>query len=113
MTPQEVALLLTAAASVDDRIDPDEARVAAWSAMLLPDMPFVDAREFLVAHYRDRRDIVMPADLNTRWRSRRRELAERAQAEQRQLDNGDAVPMPDHVREMLRNFGKGSVTNHA
>lgn len=118
MTPQEVAALLTAAAAVDDRIDPDAARVQAWHAILLPDCPFEFARDALVEHYRERRDCLMPADVNVRWVVERKARAEQARQEQQRREieasSQDAVPMPEHVRALFATFrARSSVNNGA
>ena len=51
MNKQEVAILLTGIASVDDRFDPDEARIEAWSAILDSDMTLEFARGLMIKHY--------------------------------------------------------------
>lgn len=105
MTPAEVAALLTAAKSLDDRVTPDKPRTAGWCATLDPDMTFDDARGFLVDHYRTETRAVMPADLNMRWRAAKRARADEAAADQlRAVPEG--VPMPEHLRELVRRIGK-------
>lgn len=59
MTPAEAATLLTVAAAFDNRKpDPDAAK--AWS-VALGDLPFVDCRDAIVAHYRQTSDWLMPS----------------------------------------------------
>jgi len=69
MTKQEVAILLTGIASVDDRFDPDEARVEAWAAILDSDMTLEFARSLMIKHYANNTKPVMPADFNSPWRT--------------------------------------------
>jgi hypothetical protein len=59
MTPAEASALLTVAAAFDNRKpDPDAAK--AWS-IALGDLPFVDCRDAIVAHYQRTTDWLMPA----------------------------------------------------
>ena len=69
MNKQEVAILLTGIASVDDRFDPDEARIEAWSAILDRDMTLEFARGLMIKHYANNVKPVMPADFNSPWRT--------------------------------------------
>ena len=69
MNKQEVAILLTGIASVDDRFDPDEARVEAWAAILDSDMTLEFARGLMIKHYANNVKPVMPADFNSPWRT--------------------------------------------
>lgn len=69
MNKQEVAILLTGIASVDDRFDPDEARIEAWSAILDSDMTLEFARGLMIKHYANNVKPVMPADFNSPWRT--------------------------------------------
>lgn len=64
MTPSQVAELLSVAAAFDQRTI-GEFDIGAWHAAI-GDLDFDDARASLVAHYRDRRDRVMPADIRQR-----------------------------------------------
>lgn len=72
MNKQEVAILLTGIASVDDRIDPDEARLEAWAAILDPDMTLEFARGLMIKHYANTTRPLMPADFNAPWRTFRK-----------------------------------------
>ena len=69
MNKQEVAILLTGIASVDDRFDPDEARIEAWSAILDSDMTLEFDRLLMIKHYANNTKPVMPADFNSPWRT--------------------------------------------
>ena len=94
MTPAEAAMVLGVASSFDRRTV-GEADAQAWAAAM-PDVRMVDARDAVVAHYRETRDWVMPADILRRvyvMRRQRltgitpptppRELADRPAAEAR------------------------------
>jgi hypothetical protein len=108
MTPAEVAALLTAAKALDDRVTPDKARAAAWSAVLDHDLELEAARAALIEHYRVEVRAVMPADINTRWRAEKRRRAEARQSEamRRELESSQGVPMPPHIRKMIRELGQ-------
>lgn len=69
MDKQQVAILLAGIASVDDRIDPDEARLEAWAAILDPDMTLEFARGLMIKHYANTTRPLMPADFNQPWRN--------------------------------------------
>lgn len=69
MNKQEVAILLTGIASVDDRIDPDDARLEAWAVILDPDMTLEFARGLMIKHYANTTKPLMPADFNQPWRN--------------------------------------------
>jgi hypothetical protein len=76
MTPAEAAALLTVAAAFDNRKpDPDAAK--AWSVSL-GDLPFVDCRDAIVAHYQATTDWVMPAHVIGAVRKIRRDRLEDA-----------------------------------
>ena len=59
MNPAEAQLLLGIAASFDNRKPSEEAAIA-WSHAL-GDLPFVDCRDAVVAHYQVSSDWIMPA----------------------------------------------------
>lgn len=69
MDKQQVAILLAGIASVDDRIDPDDARLEAWTAILDPDMTLEFARGLMIKHYANTTRPLMPADFNQPWRN--------------------------------------------
>jgi hypothetical protein len=71
MTYDEVCDLLAIAAAYDRRTLGD-ADGDAWEAAV-GDLPFADARLAVVAHYRETRDWIMPADVRQRVRSIRDE----------------------------------------
>lgn len=99
MTPAEVSALLVAIRAVDDRIADDDARVAAWSAILDSRVTFAHARDAVVAHYRRETRVIMPADVNTHARSlRQREFEEQSR---KAITGGQGVPMPPEVRARL------------
>ena len=99
MTPAEVSALLLAIRAVDDRIADDDARVAAWSAILDSRVTFAHARDAVVAHYRRETRVIMPADVNVHARSlRQREFEEQSR---KAITGGQGVPMPPEVRARL------------
>jgi hypothetical protein len=87
MTPAEAAALLSVAAAFDNRKpDPDAAQ--AW-ALALDGIPFTDARDAIVAHYRTTSDWIMPAAIRKHVSGIR---------SQRIKEAGDLTP-PPHARE--------------
>ena len=91
MNPQEVAMVLTAIASIDDRLDPDQPRVAMWCATLAPNMTFEFAKAVVVEHYATKTSTPMPAHLNEAWK---KHLAVERQKEQErlsQIELGEAI----------------------
>lgn len=61
MTPSEAQLLLTMAATVDNR-KPDEDAAKAWAAML-DDLRFDDCRIVVIEHYKRSTEWLMPATI--------------------------------------------------
>jgi hypothetical protein len=99
MTPAEVSALLLAIRAVDDRIADDDARVAAWSAILDSRVTFADAKDAVIQHYRRETRVIMPADVNAHAKGlRQREHEERTR---RAITAGGGVPMPPEVRQRL------------
>lgn len=88
MTPQEAAALLTVAAAFDNR-KPDADAAKAWAAAL-GEMPFVDCRDAVVAHYRKTTDWIMPAHVLERVQRVR---------DKRIADSEGALTPPPHARE--------------
>jgi hypothetical protein len=76
ITPEEIIDLLTLAAAVDSR-DVSQADVAAWH-MVIGALPFADALQALVEHYRKSRFSVMSADLRQGVKAIRRTRLEHA-----------------------------------
>lgn len=70
MTLEEIIDLLTFASAVDGR-DVGQADVTAWH-MIIGDLPFPDAQQALVEHYRESRYKIMPADIRKRVSAIRR-----------------------------------------
>ena len=64
MTKAEVARLLAVAAAFDQRTTGEEDDVA-WLAAV-GDLSFTDARTAVIAHYRESRERIMPADIRER-----------------------------------------------
>jgi hypothetical protein len=99
MTPAEVSALLLAIRAVDDRIADDDARVAAWSAILDSRVTFAHAKDAVIQHYRRETRVIMPADVNAHAKGlRQREHDERVR---RAITAGTGVPMPPEVRQRL------------
>lgn len=101
MTPQEAALILAKVSTLDSRINAASpkmarARAEAWAEVLDRSMTVEWAIAHVLDHYRTKRDVVMPADLNSAWRATRdREVA---QQDLRQISASVGVPMPESVR---------------
>lgn len=65
MTPEQLGEILGMAASVDARVEVGDGPTTMWFATI-GDLPFGDARNALVAHYRESGERVMPADVRRR-----------------------------------------------
>lgn len=61
MKPTEAAALLTICATFDNR-KPDRDQAQAWS-LVLDGLRFLDCRDAIVAHYKTKRDWIMPSDV--------------------------------------------------
>lgn len=72
MTPAEAGRVLALAAAYDNR-QAGQAAALAWAQALDPGITVDDAQAAVVAHYRDSREWVMPADVNRRCRALRAE----------------------------------------
>lgn len=108
MTPSEVLTVLIAAKAVDDRVIPDEARAAAWCATLNPNMTLDVARRALLHHYATSTEVLMPAHLNRAWQEHLRQVAEAERTAERSRElSGPVSPMPDEIRDLLRNLRLG------
>lgn len=105
MTPSEVLTVLIAAKAVDDRVIPDEARAAAWGAILNPSMTLDVARRALLAHYATSTETLMPAHLNRAWQEHLRQVAQAERDAERARElSVPGSPMPDEIRDQLRNL---------
>lgn len=117
MNNQEVAKVLTIIASVDDRFDPDTARLGAWANILDSDMTYSFAVEAVTKHYANGTKTIMPADLNIPWRNfrdveiRKREIS-LAQETKREIspetkrliqELKSKFVMPSYVEENAKN----------
>ena len=74
MTPTEAAALLTVCSGLDNRKPTAEA-AQLW-AEILGDLPLADCRAAVVAHYRESREWLMPADIVRLVRAGRRQRVE-------------------------------------
>jgi hypothetical protein len=103
MTPQEAALVLAKISTLDSRINaasPEtaRARAEAWAEVLDRSMTMEWAIAHVLDHYRTKRDVVMPADLNVAWRGERdRQLGSMTMLA---LDSVPGVPMPESVKRL-------------
>jgi hypothetical protein len=84
MTPTEAGMLLTVAAAFDNR-KPDKDAAMAWG-LALGDLPFVDCRDAIVAHYSTSSEWLMPAMVSRAVRKVRRDRLE---------DHPPLTPPPD------------------
>jgi hypothetical protein len=71
LTPEQTVDLLTLVQSFDRRTV-GEADVTAWH-LAVGDLPFADSQEAVIAHYRDSREWLMPADIRHRVKETRQE----------------------------------------
>lgn len=75
MTPEETGKLLGMCAAYDNR-NVDDSALYAWFRAV-GDLPFADCETAVIAHYRDSREWIMPADVRKRVKREQRELADR------------------------------------
>lgn len=102
MQPSETAELLTYIAAFDRRTI-GKADVLAWHE-IIGHLELMDCKQAVTAHFRESTDYLMPAHVvrlarNIADTRRNRETIAA-------LPRGKGVPMPDEVREMLKEFGK-------
>jgi hypothetical protein len=67
MNITEIAVMLEFVASLDGRIQPDEATVIAWSTVLDKRMDGNWASEYVKNHYGKTGDMLIPSSLNRAW----------------------------------------------
>jgi hypothetical protein len=67
MNITEIAVMLTFAASLDGRIQPDEGTVMAWSNVLDNRIDTFWASEYVKKHYGRTGDMLIPSALNKAW----------------------------------------------
>lgn len=106
MTPEEAARVLALSAALDPRLRPPSEpdalmRARAWAAALSPGMTCDWAAKAAIDHYAESADSIMPAHLNAAWRAHRKQVAEMEHS-RNALENVTGVPMPEPVREKLR-----------
>lgn len=77
MRHDEIEKVLGAAMQVDDRMDMDKYRIAAWAEIVDKDMPYEFAINALREHYAQETTVLMPAHLNRAWRSVRLQQREK------------------------------------
>jgi len=118
MIATEVAGVVALIGSLDHRVgmltqDEIRAKVTAWHSVLRKSMTFEFATRAVRAHYAGSSKLLAPSDLNTAWdRDQERERKIEQQLEHRRqaaAEAGKGVPMPDHVRALIRQtFGDRS-----
>lgn len=74
MTPEETGRLLGLCASYDNR-NVDDSALYAWFRAV-GDLPFADCETAVIAHYRESREWIMPADVRTRVKRAQRDAAD-------------------------------------
>lgn len=94
----------------DDKIG----KAAAWAEALDNDMPVAWACRAIARHYAESVATCMPADLNKAWRIEAREARRKQREEElreiQQAEKANAVPMPDYVRQQLKELmTKGAI----
>jgi hypothetical protein len=106
VTIEETIDLLALAAAFDRR-NIGEADSVAWHAAL-GDIPFADAQEAVIGHYRQSREFIMPADVWNRVKAMRSDRIARA------VVNAPAAELTDApgrykavLGEMVRRLGDG------
>jgi len=81
MNLSEVALLVGFAGIYDLRIQVDELKVRAWAESLDDDMPLVEGKKIISAHYANSDSAINPSHLNREWRYRKASERERQRGE--------------------------------
>lgn len=106
MSPAEIQALLMAAKALDDRVMPDQARVAGWLGVIKPDLPFDFARDVLMRHYAESTDVIMPAHFNIAWSIERRARDRIAETNRRlaELEDNRDQEMSPETRAALDEF---------
>lgn len=102
MNKQEVARILTAIASLDDRIDPDEARVFMWFEVLDPTMTFEFAKQTVINHYAKSKTVMMPSDFNLLWKTEHRRIIQKELDERLKLESQNSIPIPEEIAKQIR-----------
>jgi len=111
MTLEQTIDILAVAAAFDRRTI-GEGDAVAWHAAL-SDLSFIEARDAVIAHYRDRRDWIMPADVRQRVKAIR---GRRLDEGEKFLDPPSGLDGPAYkawlIRERAR-IAAGTVGPHA
>lgn len=101
MNKKEVAILLTAISAVDDRLDPDEMRIAMWYEILDKSMPLEFARHRVIDFYANNRTVIMPSDFNLVWKTEKKKMFEKELTEKNNQINSENVPMPNEIKNLI------------
>lgn len=105
MTPADAGRILAVAGTLDAKHTPPSkedghARALAWAAALNPEIDVTWAVRHVAAHYAESTETLMPAHLNVAWKAHIRPIRE--EEERRRLLESPGVPMPDFVKEKMR-----------
>ena len=115
MNKQEIQKVFVIASAIDSRMSPVDAdtyelKVAGWDLALDDSMPFEFARQAVGNHYAHSSDAVMPAHLNQQWakESKRLQLENNTRLASLEIESarGDAVPMPDYLKNQIEQMCK-------
>lgn len=111
MTIEETIDLLTIAAGFDRR-NIGEADSVAWH-LALADVAYPDAQAAVVAHYRESREFIMPADVWTRVKAVRRERLAREVAPAPDADPDSPARYRAALAGIVKRIGDGFATRLA
>ncbi len=107
MDVNQMSRLLATVSLIDPRVsrrddNEKELMAKAWLVVVGDEVPYEFAAKCAQDHYKQSSDVFMPVHIVSKWKIQKSKQLEENHYKQITAPNNEAIPMPDNVRELLK-----------
>ena len=107
MDVNQMSRLLATVSLIDPRVsrrddNEKELMAKAWLVVVGDEVPYEFAAKCAQDHYKQSSDVFMPVHIVSKWKIKKSKQLEENHYKQITAPNNEAIPMPDNVRELLK-----------
>lgn len=107
MDVNQMSRLLATVSLIDPRVsrrddNEKELMAKAWLVVVGDEVPYEFAAKCAQDHYKQSSDVFMPVHIVSKWKIQKSKQLEENHYREITAPNNEAIPMPDNVRELLK-----------
>ena len=109
MDVNQMSRLLATVSLIDPRVsrhddNEKELMAKAWLVVVGDEVPYEFAAKCAQDHYKQSSDVFMPVHIVSKWKIQKSKQLEENHYREITAPNNEAIPMPDNVRELLKDM---------